>query len=291
MKEYTLKATDGFSLSVAYFPVEAPKACIQLIHGALEHKERYYDFIWFLNKNGYAAFIADNRGHGASISEQYPLAYMNGVKEIISDQAIITAHIQTLLPGVKIILFGHSLGSCFARCYLQEHDAKLSGLILSGTANYIDTVPIGLFIGRICTLITGKKGYSKVLHALDGGDKVPETWIAYNADAIQTMKNDPLCPKQFCNEGVMTVFAADYELKRYWKFKCRNPELKILSISGADDPVTGGEAGLADTVQTLQKIGYKNVHTIVYPHMMHEVLNETGKEQVYQDVLSFLKEV
>ena len=27
----------------------------------------------------------------------------------------------------------------------------------------------------------------------------------------------------------------------------------------------------------------------IYPHMRHEILNETGKETVYQDVLDFLK--
>lgn len=97
---------------------------------------------------------------------------------------------------------------------------------------------------EICTLLTGQKGYSSVLHALEGGDKAPETWIAYNADTVEALKNDPLCPNRFGNEGVMTVFAADYELKHYSKFKCRNPELKILSISGADDPVPAAKQGL-----------------------------------------------
>ena len=34
---------------------------------------------------------------------------------------------------------------------------------------------------------------------------------------------------------------------------------------------------------------YKNIENIVYKDMLHEVLNEVNKEQVYQDVLNFLK--
>lgn len=288
MTEFTLTAKDGLVLSVAYFPVENPKGCVQMIHGALEHKERYYPFIQYLNQNGYAAIISDNRGHGASVSEKYPLGYMNGVKEVISDQRMITDYIKRQLPGTKLFLFGHSLGSCFARCYLQEYDAQFAGLILCGTANYISAVPVGLLIGRLCTLFTGKHGYSKLLHILEGGDKDPADWIAYNPAVIETISQDPLCPDRFQNSGVLTVFEADYELKKYRKYKCRNPQLKILGISGADDPVTGGGAGLADTIDTLKKIGYQNIQNIVYPNMMHEVLNEEKNDVVYQDVLAFL---
>ncbi|MDU6032245.1 MAG: alpha/beta hydrolase, partial [Peptoniphilus harei] len=62
-----IKSYDGFILDGGYFPVEEPKALVQIIHGALEHKERYYYLIKYLNERGYSCFISDNRGHGRSL--------------------------------------------------------------------------------------------------------------------------------------------------------------------------------------------------------------------------------
>jgi alpha-beta hydrolase superfamily lysophospholipase len=64
--------------------------------------------------------------------------------------------------------------------------------------------------------------------------------------------------------------------------------LPILSVSGEGDPVTGGKLGLKDTVDTLMKIGYLDVTSIVYPGMRHEVLNEDDRLAVYSDISSFL---
>lgn len=290
METFILHSFDGFPLSVAWFPAATAKGCVQLIHGALEHKERYYPFISFLNANGYSAIISDNRGHGASVTKEYPLGYLHGVDEVMHDQEELTAFIRERQPEGKHFLFGHSFGSCLARCYLQRHDADFDGLILSGTANYIPAVPLGLALGHICTLLTGKHGHSKLLHALSGGDKAPETWISYNKDNLKQIENDPLYAPGFQNGGQLTVFQSDWELKRYRKYRCQNPALRILSVSGENDPVPGGSAGLKDTVETLRRIGYRDVRSIVYPHMMHEVLNETDHEEVYRDILDFMEE-
>ena len=46
------------------------KGVVQLAHGMNEHKERYIDFMRFLAQNGYACFIHDHRGHGASLKNE-----------------------------------------------------------------------------------------------------------------------------------------------------------------------------------------------------------------------------
>ncbi len=79
------------------------------------------------------------------------------------------------------------------------------------------------------------------------------------------------------------------ELHNIKAYKCQNPELKILSITGEKDPVTKSEKGISDSILTLKKAGYKNIENIVYKDMLHEVLNEVDKEQVYKDVLDFIE--
>ena len=76
MEEFTLKADDGLDLSIALFEIENPAAIVQIIHGMKEHKERYYDFIHFLNETGFSVVISDNRGHGKSLNDKFPLGHM-----------------------------------------------------------------------------------------------------------------------------------------------------------------------------------------------------------------------
>ncbi len=40
----------------------------------------------------------------------------------------------------------------------------------------------------------------------------------------------------------------------------------------------------------LREAGVQSVRLKLYPGMRHEVLNEIGKEEVYQDVLGWLEE-
>ena len=79
-------------------------------------------------------------------------------------------------------------------------------------------------------------------------------------------------------------------MHKFKNFRCKNPGLPIISVTGEEDPVTGGEKGLKDSIDSLRKVGYTNIRHIVYKGMKHEVLNEDNREIVYQDILNFLNE-
>jgi len=290
MDLFSIKAFDGLPLSVAVFPVEQPKALVQIIHGAKEHKARYFPFAKFLQKNGFAVITSDNRGHGHSVSDEYPLGYMNNVEEIIRDQNQITQDIKSMYPGVPLYLFGHSLGSVFSRCYLQEHDAEIEKLILSGTVNYVPGVGFGIGLGKTVAKLSGQKGYNRLLERLSLKNQKDDLWISVSEENLRRYRNDPLCQYEYKNQAVVTIFEGVRELQRLDKYACKNPSLKILNISGAGDPITGGEKGLRHSIRSLEKIGYSEIKNIVYPNMNHEVLNEDEKEIVYEDILQFLSE-
>lgn len=286
-----ITAEDGFRISVAYFPHPSPKGLVQLVHGAHEHKERYYPFIEFLNENGYACVISDNRGHGASIDENYPFGHMENVEEQIQDLFLTTKYIKKLYPDKPLFLFGHSLGSLYARVYLQRHDEEIKKLVLTGTANYVRPAKFGTILMKLVVVLAGGKyKTSRFLNGFYVGGKKNSEWISYSRENLRAVESDPLMLKGFTNGGLKTVVEADAEIKRYGKFLCKNPDLPILSLSGEDDPVTGGKRGLKDTKRTLNKIGYKNFVYEEFPHMMHEILNEEDRQKVYERILSFFEE-
>src|SRR5690625_6268570 len=74
---------------------------------------------------------------------------MDDMKEIIDDQLLVTKKAEDMYPNKPLSLLGHSLGSVFARCYIQEHDANIEKLILSGTVNYVPGVSFGIMLGKL----------------------------------------------------------------------------------------------------------------------------------------------
>lgn len=290
MEKLSIRAHDGLELSTLVFEAKQTKALVQIVHGAKEHKERYIDFIHYLNEHGFTVLISDNRGHGASVNADFPLGYMDGYEQIILDQLILTKYIKTRFPGKELYMIGHSLGSVFARIYLQHHDDEIDKLILSGTVNHVPGTRAGVLLGKAITAISGKHGYNSFLEQLSFKNLKDDLWISASKDNLTKYRQDPLCQYAYQNNAVVTMLRGVKQLHNYKAYRCTNPYLPILSVSGKEDPITGGEKGLNDSIRSLRKIGYMNVENIVYPEMKHEVLNEDDKEIVYQDIVEFLNE-
>ena len=175
-----------------------------------------------------------------------------------------------MYPDKRLYLLGHSLGSVFARCYLENHDDAIAKLVLSGTVEYNKFTPLGIFLTRLVILFGGKRSYNTLLRKIImNGDDI--SWVSYNKENLKNYREDPLCGYKYPNSSVLTVMEAVRELKQSDHYKCKNPDLPILSISGEDDPVTGGEKGIKETFRLLEKIGYHNFENIIYPDMEHEV--------------------
>lgn len=288
MNEFLINTFDSLKISAASAETDNPKAVVQIVHGLKEHKKRYYDFAEYLKNNGYTVYMSDNRGHGFSVNDEYPLSFMADIHLLVKDQYEITKYIKSKHKNIPLYMIGHSYGSMVARTYLQNYDAEIDKLVLSGTVAYNYFVNIGLIIGRIINTIKGEKGSSIILQSFADNDDI--SWVCSNPETMAQYKSDPFCTGyKYMNISIYNIFKGMKELHNVSAYKCNNPELKILSISGEKDPVTKGKKGIADSISTLNRIGYKNIENIVYKDMLHEVLNEVNKEQVYKDVLNFLE--
>lgn len=61
----------------------------------------------------------------------------------------------------------------------------------------------------------------------------------------------------------------------------------LLFIAGADDPVWKYGKMVIKTVDLYKKAG-KKVKVKLYPNARHEILNESIKKEIYQDILNFI---
>lgn len=63
----------------------------------------------------------------------------------------------------------------------------------------------------------------------------------------------------------------------------------IVSYIGAEDPCRISDKTLGKAVDALKAVGYKDVTLKVYPGMRHEIHNETGRREVWDDILSYVE--
>ena len=65
-------------------------------------------------------------------------------------------------------------------------------------------------------------------------------------------------------------------------------EFPMLFISGKNDPIGNMARGIRAIVSRLQKQGFSNISSQLYPNMRHEPLHEQNNNVVYDDILNWL---
>ena len=132
MRTFNLTNKDD-SLTCYEWIADSPKKQMIIIHGLAEHAQRYNDFANYLSKNGINVFSMDLRGHGQTTPDGLGVFSKSaGWKTVIDDISMLYSYVKDLNPELKIILFGHSMGSIFARAVLQRTDDIYEKCILSG---------------------------------------------------------------------------------------------------------------------------------------------------------------
>ena len=288
MENIQIKASDGLLLNAIYTKVENPKAIVLIIHGMVEHKERYEILINELAKNGYTSIISDLRGHGLSVNDEYKLGQIGSIEQMVDDQHTVLEFLKNDNPNLDVYIYSHSMGTLIAREFIKKYSFEVKKLILSGTVAYKTGCGLGVFAAKKKSK-KNKNGYSKLLFAMsNNGSTNPDmSWLSYNKDNVNNFVEDPLCGYKFTNYSNLILFTMTHNLHKHDKDRKVNENLQILSISGIDDRTTNHTKGVKDSLKHLSKEGYKNLDFIEYPNMKHEILAEEGKEAVLKDIIAF----
>ena len=268
---------------------------VQISHGMAEHKERYEDFMRFLAENGYVAAIHDHRGHGGSVRDVSDLGYFytENIQAIVDDLHTVTAFLQKRYPGYPIYMFSHSMGTLVARNYLKTYDREVSKVILCGAPTQNTAVHLAIVLAQISGKIHGGRYRNRFLNQLTFGAAnkkfgATNAWLSSDAAEVERYQYDPLCGYIFTNNGFLNLFKLQKSAFDTNGWCVVNSELPIFLIAGQDDPVIQGEKKFLQLKTFLKKVGYQNVSAKLYKGMRHELLNETGRAQLYRDVLAFL---
>lgn len=272
----TIRTSDGIDLQTyRWAPQGAPRAVVQVQHGLAEHAARYRRFGTALTAAGYLVYAPDARGSGRTAAGRYGDWGSAGWPGWVDDLARLNARIRQDNPGLRVALFGHSMGSFASQQYVLDHSDAVDALVLSGTTEVS---------GLAAMLDTDEPADLSAFNA-SFENRTGFEWLSRDPDEVDRYVADEACgwvaPKL---EGISTLAQAAEPAR----LTAIRGDLPILLVSGTDDPIAGGGAAVELVASRYREAGVASVTVTLYPGARHELLNETNRGEVTAEIIAFL---
>lgn len=272
---------------------------LQLIHGMAEYIERYVKVAEYFTARGYIVVGDDHLGHGLTAKEKSDYGYFapqHGDDFIVDDEISLTKLIAEKYPELPYYVLGHSMGSFILRNYLCKNQTKIQGAIICGTGDQPEvTLLAGKMLAGIMKLFGMERKPNAFLDKIGFGAYNKKTekrtafdWLCTDESVVDAYLADPLCGFLFTTNGFATMFELIHKLHNRAYLAQMDKQLPILFIAGTDDPVGNYGAAVQSVYKLFQDLSMADVDIKLYDGMRHEILNETEKEKVFQDVYQWM---
>lgn len=275
--EFSYTDAEGVEIIVYEWAAADPIGVVQIAHGLGDHARRYDAFARALVDAGFTVYADDHRGHGETGRRQHggDLSQLGrlgpgGLRATEAALLQLTGIVRDRHPGLPVVMFGHSWGSLMTQRLLNEHPRAWDAVVLSGSAfrtfKHLESGPLNAnWAGD------GANGYE---------------WLSRDPAASTAFLDDPLC----FYADVLKLFGVADGLRLYGKpGPGLAPDVPILIISGAEDPLSRGE-GLRLLADAYRKRGVRDVTMRIYPEARHELLNETNRDEVFAALTTWMLE-
>lgn len=300
-EEFYYDSRDGRNKirAMYWIPDKEIKGILQIVHGMAEHIGRYDDFAEYIAGQGILVAANDHLGHGKSVETADDKGYFcenDPVTVTVRDVHRLKKMTQEKYPGKPYVILGHSFGSFVARNYIFRYGKGIDGAIISGTG-YQPAIKVnaGKALMRMIALIKGWRYRSKFADSLVNGganDKIenprtPFDWLSRDPEVVDKYIADDDSGFLFTLNGLYTVvdsLSASCNVKEIAKMR---KDLPVMFISGDMDPVGNYSEGVKWVYDRFIEAGMQKTSLKLYPGARHEVLNETNKNEVYEDVYKF----
>ena len=254
-----------------WLPEGESTAVLLIVHGLAEHSGRYMNVVNHFVTLGYAVYGVDHVGHGKSSGTR---VYVERFEDYTDTLKIYFDMVRHWQPEKPVFLVGHSMGGLIGAVYLLDHQAELTGAVLSGPAVKVhgSVSPAVIFVGKLISVLMPKLG----LIGLEAEG------VSRDPAVVQAYVNDPLV----CRGKVTARLSAEFvKAMRRVAAEATKITLPILILQGSADRLVDpkGAQMLYNAVNSVDK-------TIkIYDGLYHEVYNEPEHGQVLGDVKVWLE--
>jgi lysophospholipase len=267
VREIEVPSWDAMVLRGRWWRRPAPRGAIIVSHGFAEHGGCYRRVAEALGAMLEVDIIAvDYRGHGRSPGRR---GVVKRYDDLVGDLASVVKWVERQLPDVPRFLLAHSNGGQVGLRLVLEVNAAIDGMVVSNPALRV-SVPIS----------AGKLRLGRIL-----GKVAP--WITLAGDSrVGVLTRDPMIQEEHRTDPLrhnrmspplFFGMVAGGELLVARAAEIRIPLLMVL----------GGQDTLIDPAisrEFFERLGSDDKTLLFYPKMLHEPLNDLGREQVIEDM-------
>jgi alpha-beta hydrolase superfamily lysophospholipase len=282
----TYRSADGTELTGYRWPAAARAVVgvVALVHGMGEHVRRYDHVADALTSAGFLVYGQDHRGHGASRGAGGEPGHLgtNGWRALVNDLGLVIDRAKADHPGLPVIMIAHSMGSFATQQFLLDHGTDVDGVALTGTGA-LDLLEPALDLSTDLDLSAFNSPFQPSRTDFD--------WLSRDEAIVDAYLADPMCGFGIDTESARQMFAGARRLADPAQVARMPHHLPLYVAVGSKDPVNGDLALLWPLVDRYRSAGLTDVTVRVYEDARHEILNETNRAEVLDDLLTWLRRV
>lgn len=246
-------------------------AVVAVMHGYGEHCRRYDELASYLVHKGHAVCLLDARGHGRSQGQR---GHVRRFDDYVDDFAAFIRRVRAQHRERPLYVLGHSNGGLIALRAILRGLEGVRGLVLTGPL-------LGLRAERRAAPDALAQLLSRLL-----------PWLPLpNGIRAEDLTHDPALRAAHRQDRWVHRFATP---RWYWTMTLAarevlaaapSIELPLLCVQGELDPLV--DPALA--VGFHARVGSADKQLIVRSGELHEVLNETGRKELFKIIATWLK--
>lgn len=260
----------GEAVAGYVWKASSPRAQVLLQHGYGEYAERYLtqynELVPKLNHAGFDVYAIDLPGHGRTQGERGQIDLHEAVRLHLKARS-------SLPVGLPTVLFGHSLGGLITAASIVRERGNIAAAIISASAMQTPSKRWERLLSKISTAI-----------APSGPMPLPRPGteaLTRDKELVQLIDADSM---MYVGKAKNLVAKTVLEISDEVWSKTENWKVPTLIIHGNKDESTN----YLNSMALNEKILSPDRKLIIYPGGYHELLNDTIKDEVEQDLFDWL---
>lgn len=293
----TLEVPGATLSTVLWEPEGPPRALLQIVHGMAEHIRRYDYVAKAFCEAGFLVFGHDTRGHGKSATSG-ELGHMGPWNTVVEDIRRVGDHVQKEHGDLPKALLAHSMGSFMAQQLILDAPEHASAWILSGSNGKPPAIAAaGRLVARFERWRVKSSKPSNLLQNLSFGKfndgfegRTEFDWLSRDDAQVDAYVADPHCGFALSTESWVGLLDALGPIADPFRQRRIPADLPVFIVGGGDDPVSEKTKGLRQLKGAYEEAGLKDVTLSIHEGARHEILNETNRDEVIGELITWTKE-